>query len=312
MSNLMNSVEQNCDSADAPCSAIEVILSPRVADLGGFSVRRLLPTAKRKMVGPWIFFDEMGPAAFPAGEGIKVLPHPHIGIATVTYLIEGNIMHRDSEGYVQAIRPGEVNMMTAGRGIVHSVRAGPDFRANGGTVYGFQAWLALPKDMEESDPGFQHIGAGEVPTDEGDGVRMSLLAGTLNGRRSPTELFSDTLYADLVLEDGARYKVDSLHIERAMYVAEGSLEIVGQDGFFGKDQLVVFQPDAEIVIKAHGASRLMLLGGEPFPEKRHIFWNFVSSSRERIEQAAQDWKERRFPGILGENEFIPLPDEREF
>jgi redox-sensitive bicupin YhaK (pirin superfamily) len=203
-------------------------------------------------------------------------------------------------------------MMTAGHGIVHSERVGAEFRQNGGSVFGFQTWLAMPKELEETDPGFQHVAASEIPMDQGDGVRMSLLAGTSNGHKSPTKVFAETLYADLSLLDGARYKVDSAHIERAMYVVSGSVEIVGQEGSFGKDQLVVFQPQAEIVIKASEASRLMLLGGEPFPEERHIFWNFVSSSRERIEQAAEDWSERRFPGIVGEDEFMPLPDEIKF
>ena len=292
---------------------LEQVILPSVKDLGGgFEVRRALPSPQRQMVGPFIFLDSFGPVVFRGDENIDVRPHPHIGLSTVTYLIEGNIIHRDSEGYVQTIKPGEVNMMTSGRGIVHSERAGPEFRKTGGTAFGFQTWLALPKELEETEPGFQHIGAEDVPTDEGDGVSMSLLAGTMNGLRSPTKLFSETLYADIIFEDGARYKIDSSHIERAMYVVSGSIEIVGQDGKFGKDQLVVFQPGAEIVMKANGASRLMLLGGEPFPEDRHIFWNFVSSSRERIEQAADDWKQRRFPGVLGESEFIPLPDTIQF
>jgi redox-sensitive bicupin YhaK (pirin superfamily) len=287
---------------------VEQLILPSVRDLGGgFEVRRALPSPQRQMVGPFIFLDSFGPTVFRGDENIDVRPHPHIGLATLTYLIEGNIIHRDSEGYVQPIQPGEVNMMTAGRGIVHSERSGPEFRENGGSAFGFQTWLALPTEMEETDPGFQHIGASEVPTVEGDGIKMSLLAGTLNGSRAPTKIFAETLYADLMFEDGARYKVDCEHIERAMYVVEGTIEITGQDGSFSKDQLVVFKPGAEIIIKACGTSRLMLLGGEPFTQKRHIYWNFVSSSRERIEQAAQDWKERRFPGVPGESEFIPLP-----
>lgn len=292
---------------------LEQVILPSVKDLGGgFEVRRALPSPQRQMVGPFIFLDSFGPAVIRPGDGVDVRPHPHIGLSTVTYLIEGNIVHRDSEGYVQQIAPGEVNMMTSGRGIVHSERTGPEFRETGGTAFGFQTWLALPKELEETDPGFQHIGANEVPKDEGDGVRMSLLAGTMNGLKSPTNVFSETLYADLILEDGARYKLDTAHIERAIYVVNGSVEIMGQEGSFGKDQLVVFQPHAEIIIKAQGPLRIMLLGGEPFPEERHIFWNFVSSSRERIEQAAEDWKERRFPGILGEDEYIPLPGEIKF
>jgi len=203
-------------------------------------------------------------------------------------------------------------MMTAGRGIVHSERSGPEFRKNGGSAFGFQTWLALPKNMEETDAGFQHINAQDIPTDDGEGVSVKLLAGTLNGMRSPTKVFADTLYADMIFQNGATYKIDSKHIERAMYVVSGSVEIVGQDGFFVKDQLFVFRPDSEIVLRATSDARLMLRGGEPFPEKRHIFWNFVSTSRERIKQAAQDWKERRFPGIVGESEFIPVPDKIQF
>lgn len=288
---------------------LEQLILPSVKDLGGgFEVRRALPSPLRQMVGPFIFLDSFGPAVFRGDEGIDVRPHPHIGLSTLTYLIDGDIVHRDSEGYVQAIKPGDVNMMTAGRGIVHSERASPEFRANGGTVYGFQTWLALPTAMEETDPGFQHIEADALPTIQGDGVSMRVLAGSLNGCRAPTKIFAETLYADLTLRDGARCKIDSDHIERAMYVAEGTVQIIGQDGLFGKDQLVVFKPGSEIVLKASGSARLMLLGGEPFAEKRHIYWNFVSSSRERIDQAAQDWKDRRFPGVPGESEFIPLPD----
>jgi len=288
---------------------VERLILPSVKDLGGgFEVRRALPSPMRQMVGPFIFLDSFGPAVFRGGEeSIDVRPHPHIGLSTLTYLIEGDIVHRDSEGYVQPIKPGEVNMMTAGRGIVHSERAGSDFRSNGGTAYGFQSWLALPTDMEETDPGFQHVAAEDLPKMEGDGVTMCLLAGSLNGSRAPTKIFSETLYADLILTQGARYKLDTEHIERAMYVAEGTVEVENQEGNFGKDQLVVFQPGSEIVIKATTNARLMLLGGEPLAERRHIYWNFVSHSKERIEQAKEDWRERRFPGVPGETEFIPLP-----
>ncbi|MDU8913994.1 pirin family protein [Aestuariicoccus sp. MJ-SS9] len=292
---------------------LDQVILPSVKDLGGgFEIRRALPSPQRQMVGPFIFLDAFGPAVFRGDEEIDVRPHPHIGLSTVTYLIEGSVVHRDSEGYSQAIEPGAVNMMTAGRGIVHSERGSAEFRKNGGSIFGFQTWLALPNELEETDPGFQHVAATEIPRDEGDGISMSLLAGALNGHTSPTKVFAETLYADLSLAAGARYKLDTMHIERAIYVVSGSVEIVGQDGSFGKDQLVVFQPHAEIIIKAESASRLMVLGGEPFSEKRYIFWNFVSSSRERIEQAAEDWRERRFPGIVGDDEFIPLPDEIKF
>jgi redox-sensitive bicupin YhaK (pirin superfamily) len=288
---------------------IDQVLLPAVRDLGdGFEVRRALPSAQRRMVGPFIFLDSFGPVAFRSGQGLDTRPHPHIGLATLTYLIEGEIVHRDSEGYVQAIRPGEVNVMTAGRGIVHSERSGDAFRASGGTVFGFQSWMALPTAQEETAPGFQHFGAAELPHSEGEGISLRLIAGTLHGRRAPTRAFSDLFNADVSLIDGARFRIDAEHLERAVYVVSGAIEIAGQTGSFGKDRLVVFKPGAEIVLRASGATRLMLLGGEPLPEKRHIYWNFVSSRRERIEQAARDWRDRRFPGVPGETEFIPLPD----
>lgn len=288
---------------------VEQLLLPAVHDLGdGFEVRRALPSAQRRMVGPFIFLDSFGPVVFRAGEGLDTRPHPHIGLATLTYLIEGEMVHRDSESYVQTIRPGEVNLMTAGRGIVHSERSGDGFRASGGTVFGFQSWLALPLAHEETDPGFQHVDAAELPYMEGEGVTLRLLAGSLHGRRAPTHAFSDMFNADLSLADDARFRIDTEHVERAVYVVSGAIEVAGQTGLFGKDRLIVFRPGAEIVLRASGATRLMLLGGEPLGEKRHIYWNFVSSSRERIEQAARDWRDRRFPGVPGETEFIPLPD----
>ena len=290
-------------------ATIEQVLLPAVRDLGdGFQVRRALPSAQRRMVGPFIFLDSFGPVAFRSGEGLDTRPHPHIGLATLTYLIEGEILHRDSEGYVQPIRPGEVNVMTAGRGIVHSERSSEGFRAGGGTVFGFQSWMALPAAHEETDPGFQHLGAAELPVIEGEGISLRLIAGTMHGHRAGTRAFSDLFNADVSLTDGARLRIDAEHVERAVYVVSGAIEIAGQTGSFGKDRLVVFKPGAEIVLSASGATRLMLLGGEPLPEKRHIYWNFVSSRPERIEQAASDWRDRRFPGVPGETEFIPLPD----
>jgi len=287
---------------------VEQIILPAIRDLGDFAVRRALPSAQRRMVGPFVFLDSFGPVVFRSGDGVDTRPHPHIGLATLTYLLEGSLVHRDSEGYVQEIQPGEVNLMTAGRGIVHSERTGPEARATGGTMFGFQTWLALPLDLEESDPGFQHVEAAALPHDEGDGISLSLLAGTLHGRRAPTRIFSDTLYADLALTDGARFQIEAGHIERAIYVVDGAIEVVGQTGSFSKDQLVVLKPGVEVVVKAIGGARMILLGGEPLEGKRHIYWNFVSSSNERIDQAAEDWRNRRFPGVPGETEFIPLPD----
>jgi redox-sensitive bicupin YhaK (pirin superfamily) len=292
---------------------VEQVLLPNVRDLGdGFQVRRALPSAQRRMVGPFIFLDSFGPVTFRAGEGLDSRPHPHIGLSTLTYLIDGEIVHRDSEGYAQTISPGEVNLMTAGRGIVHSERSGDLVRASGGTVFGFQSWVALPLRYEETQPGFQHLAAADVPQTEGEGATLRLIAGSLHGLRSPTRTFSDLFNADVALKDGVRFAIGPEHIERAAYVVSGAIEIAGQTGRFGQDQLIVFKPGAEIVLHASGATRLMVLGGEPLGEKRHIYWNFVSSNQERIAQAARDWRDRRFPGVPGETEFTPLPDARFF
>lgn len=287
---------------------IEQIILPATRDLGGFSVKRALPSPLRRTVGPFIFLDSFGPVTFRPGAGIDSRPHPHIGLATISYLIDGEIIHRDSENYVQKIKPGEVNVMTAGRGIVHSERSSDTLRQAGGRLFGFQSWVALPTTHEETDPGFQHLGAQELPRIEGEGIDMRLIAGSLHGRRAPTRTFSDMFNADVALVPGARFRIDGEHIERAVFVISGTIEVAGQDGRFTEDQLIVFKPGSEIVLKAIGPARLMVLGGEPLAEKRHIFWNFVSSRRERIEQAALDWRDRVFPGVPGETEFTPLPD----
>ena len=288
---------------------VESVILPPVRDLGdGFTVRRALPSAHRRMVGPFIFFDQMGPVAFTGGNGLDVRPHPHIGLATVTYLLEGEILHRDSLGSVQAIRPGEVNWMTAGRGIVHSERTSPEVRASGGSLYGLQTWVALPKAAEEVEPGFAHHKAGEIPVAEDAGTKITVVAGTSDGLVSPVKTFSDMVYADIVMAAGARYQVKAEHVERAVYVVSGDVEAIGQAGGFAAGELVVFKPGAEVVLRAKDAARLMLLGGEPLAEQRHIFWNFVSSSPERIEQAKADWKAQRFDRVPAENEFIPLPE----
>ena len=287
---------------------IEQVVLPATRDLGGFSVKRALPSPLRRTVGPFIFLDSFGPVTFAAGVGIDSRPHPHIGLATISYLIEGEIVHRDSENYVQTIRPGEVNVMTAGRGIVHSERSSNTLRAAGGRLFGVQSWVALPTAHEETEPGFQHLAREELPNVEGEGINMRLIAGSLHGRRAPTKTFSDMFNADVALVPGARFRIDGEHIERAVFVISGTVEVIGQDERFAQDQLIVFKPGSEIVLKAIGAARVMVLGGEPLNEKRHIFWNFVSSRRDRIEQAAFDWQNRMFPGVLGETEFTPLPD----
>jgi redox-sensitive bicupin YhaK (pirin superfamily) len=287
---------------------VDTVILPPVRDLGdGFTVRRALPSAHRRMVGPFIFLDQMGPAAFHGGEGLDVRPHPHIGLATVTYLLEGEILHRDSLGSVQAIRPGEVNWMTAGSGIVHSERTSPEVRTSGGSLYGLQTWVALPASAEETDPSFFHYKADQIPVVEDAGVRLTLVAGTSDGLVSPVKTFSDMVYADIVMADGARYQLKAEHVERAVYVVSGAVEVAGQTGGFAAGELIVFKPGAEMVLTARGATRLMLLGGEPLPEQRHIFWNFVSSRPERIEQAKDDWRAQRFAAVPEEHEFIPLP-----
>lgn len=288
--------------------AVDMIILPPVRDLGdGFTVRRALPSAHRRMVGPFIFFDQMGPVTLSAGDGLDVRPHPHIGLATVTYLLEGEILHRDSLGSVQAIRPGAINWMTAGRGIVHSERSADDVRASGGPLFGLQTWVALPRAHEETAPEFFHHPADTIPEDEGDGVTIRVVAGTCDGLTSPVRTYSDMLYADVALIDGARYRITAEHIERAVYVITGAVQVEGQQGGFDAGELVILKPDAEIVLRAIGPARIMLVGGEPLTEARNIYWNFVSSSKDRIEQAKEDWIGQRFDRVPGETEFIPLP-----
>lgn len=285
---------------------IETVIVPRTRDLGGFEVRRALPSMRRRMVGPFVFFDQMGPATFRAGQGLDVRPHPHIGLATVTYLFEGEILHRDSLGTVQAIRPGAVNWMTAGRGIVHSERTPPGARAGGGSLFGIQLWVALPRAHEEAAPEFVHTPAAEIPVLEGDGVRLRVVAGTLLGARSPVRVFSQTLYADAILEPGARLEVPAEEEERAAYVAEGAVEERGAT--FGAGRLLVLRRERQVVLRAASRARVLVLGGEPMDGPRHVWWNFVSSSRERIEEAAADWAAGRFGAVPGETESIPLPE----
>ena len=288
---------------------IEEIILPNVRDLGGFKVRRALPSAQRRMVGPFIFFDQMGPVMFGAGEAEDVRPHPHIGLSTLTYLFDGEMIHRDSAGHKETIRAGEVNWMTAGNGIVHSERFPEAVHAAGGNLFGTQIWVALPKASEEIAPLFSHHDKAVLPVFSDTGMRMTLVAGEGFGVRSPVPVYSDLMYADVHLEAGTRFKVPPDHVERAAYVIHGGVGIEGQDGVFPPNQLVIFRPGAEVILAATEPTRLVLIGGEPFPEKRHIYWNFVSSSRERIEAAKADWRAGRFPGIAGETEFIPLPPD---
>ncbi len=287
------------------CDALELVVVPRASDIGGFEVRRALPQAKRRMVGPFIFFDQMGPAQFAAGQGMDVRPHPHIGLATVTYLFEGRVMHRDSEGNALEIAPGELNLMTAGRGIAHSERTPESARRAGETVFGIQSWVALPADQEEIAPSFQHFGAGMLPVIADGGIRARVIAGTLFGRTSPVGRLSDWFYAEVALDEGATAPLDADHEERAIYVADGAIEITGE--VFEAPRLLVFRPGDRITVRATLPARLMLLGGAAMDGPRHIWWNFVSSRKERIEQAKEDWRSGRFKPVPGETEFIPLP-----
>jgi redox-sensitive bicupin YhaK (pirin superfamily) len=289
------------------CDALETVIVPRVRDLGGFNVRRALPSAQRQMVGPFIFWDQMGPAELVVGEGIDVRPHPHIGLATVTYLFDGKIMHRDSLGSAQAITPGDVNWMTAGKGIVHSERTTAEWKGEPGRkMFGIQSWVALPKAAEEVEPDFFHHRAETLPLIEAEGKRVRIIAGSLFGKTAPVRTFSEMFYADAELAPGAKMPLPAGHEERGIYIAEGTIDIAGDT--FESGRLLVFRPGDEITVTALAPSRLLLLGGEPMDGPRHIWWNFVSSSRERIEQAKENWTQKRFDIVPGdERDFIPLP-----
>lgn len=286
------------------------ILEPRSRDLGDFTVRRLLPSAGLQAVGPFIFFDHMGPADFGPGQGVNVRPHPHIGLATVTYLFEGAFMHRDSLGTEQLIEPGDVNWMVAGRGIVHSERTPASARDAAGRAraHGIQTWVALPRAEEEREPSFAHHSAASLPRIELPGVTLTVIAGSAYGRLSPVAVFSPTLYVDARLAAGAAFEVESGHDERACYVSQGSVDVGGRR--CGVGTMVVLDPAAgAVTVRADGPARLMLAGGAALDGPRYVDWNFVSSSRERIAAAKRDWRERRFAAVPGDDERIPLPDE---
>lgn len=295
---------------DAPaCDAIEQMIIPSSRDIGGFSVKRALPTARRRMVGPFIFFDRMGPAILRGGEAMDVRPHPHIGLSTVTYLFDGAIRHRDSLGTEMVIKPGDVNLMTAGRGIVHSERSPEEMRGGEMPMSGLQTWLALPDHLEEIDPAFSHIATSELPEIRDAGIRARVVMGGFGGLISPVPQHTGTLYVDLALAPSTVAPFDAEWEERALYLLEGEIEIAGDR--FGPNQLLVFRPGDAITITAGPAgARMMLFGGDSIPTKRHIWWNFVSSSKERIEQAKAEWRSGRFDIVPGDaEEFIPLPEQ---
>src|SRR6185312_12869521 len=280
------------------CEAIAHVVVPRTVDLGdGFSVRRALPSARSRMVGPFIFFDHFGPAEFRAGHGLDVRPHPHIGLATVSYLFDGEIMHRDSLGTAVAIRPGEVNWMTAGRGIVHSERTGAEKRAAGSPIHGLQMWVALPAAKEEMEAGFAHHEVAEFPVVRENGKTVRVVVGSLYGASSPVPVVHETMFADVRLNAGSTLPLDADHEERAVYIVEGTLDIAGDK--FDAGRLLVFKPGDRLAVTAATDAHFVILGGAPMDGPRHIWWNFVSSRKERIEQAKADWKAGHFNKVPG-------------
>ncbi|MGQ5523751.1 pirin family protein [Chitinimonas sp. PSY-7] len=287
-------------------SSIQHLLKPHERDLGGFSVRRLLPCLPKQSVGPFIFFDHMGPADFAAGTGIDVRPHPHIGLATVTYLYEGEILHRDSLGNEQIIRPGDVNWMTAGHGVVHSERTPPRPRQTGQQVHGIQTWFALPLAYEDAEPGFWHHPASSLPLIEQPDLTLRVILGRAYGHISPVHTYVDTLYVAGELERNARFDIPADHAERGVYIARGAVEIDGERVEAG--QLAILKPGQAVWVEAMEDTRLLVLGGDPLDGPRYIWWNFVASTTEKIEAAKVRWKEERFPAVPGEVERIPLPE----
>lgn len=287
-------------------SAIQKRINPKPADLGEFSVKRALPATSQKMVGPFIFFDHFGPTEFEPGKGIAVRPHPHIGISTVTYLFEGEIIHRDSLGYEQPIQPGAVNWMTAGKGIVHSERTRPSVVETGSKMHGIQAWVALPVEDEECEPDFMHYPKEGLPESDSNGVWMRLICGAAFEMESEVKSHSPIFYVEIKTDVGATVVLPDQYTERALYLVSGALRIEGE--IIKEGEFIVFRAGAIPTIESLETSRFMLLGGEPLEGDRAVWWNFVSSRKDRIEQAKLDWKQNRFEAVPGESEFIPLPE----
>ena len=289
------------------CDALKQVIVPRTSDLGdGFTVRRALPSVQSRMVGPFVFFDHFGPTEFRSGNGLDVRPHPHIGLATVTYLFDGEIMHRDSLGTAIPIRPGAINWMTAGSGIVHSERTGTERRAKGDTLHGLQMWVALPAASEEMDAAFAHHATEEFPEVRDNGKTVRVVLGSLYGKKSPVRTTSETIFADAVLKAGTTLPLDASHEERAVYVIEGEIDVAGDK--FGPQRLLVFKAGDAITIRAATDTHFVIAGGAPMDGPRHIWWNFVSSRKDRIEQAKADWTAGHFGKVPGDEiEFIPLP-----
>jgi redox-sensitive bicupin YhaK (pirin superfamily) len=290
------------------CNALDLVIVPRVRDLGdGFNVRRALPHGRRQMVGPFIFFDHFGPVQFIAGHGMDVRPHPHIGLATVTYLFDGSILHRDSEGNIQEIVPGAMNLMTAGRGIAHSERTPEVQRTTGQQMLGLQSWIALPAGKEEIDPSFQHFDAATLPVVEDKGLKARIIAGSAFGATAAVTMASEWFYVEVTAEAGVAVPLDTTYEERAIYLVDGEVDIAGDK--FAAPQMLIFRPGDRITVKPVTKTRMMFLGGTAMEGPRHIWWNFVSSRKERIEAAKEDWKTGRFGPVPDETEFIPLPEK---
>lgn len=305
-------IEPGCPD-EVGIDAIETLIIPRARDLGGFEVRRALPAPKRQMVGPFIFFDQAGPAELLTGQGIDVRPHPHIGLGTVTYLYRGDFHHRDSTGADQIIRPGALNWMVAGRGVSHSERTSATARTGPNSLFGIQTWLALPEKNEDMAPTFNHYGEEMLPVIEDHGVSVRLILGNAYGKTAPATMFSETFYADVTLEARARLPMPDNHEDRGIYIVEGSISIAGQE--FEAPQMMVFRPGDRITVAAgQKGARLMILGGATLSGPRYIWWNFVASSRERIEEAKAEWQAQKWGEGLFDlpiddrDEHIPLPE----
>lgn len=303
MSDLLNQ-EGTCDCLSSTCAAVKFTLEPVEKDLGSFSVRRLLPASKVKAVGPFVFFDHLGPAWFPAGQGIDVRPHPHIGLATITYLFEGEILHRDSLGCIQPIRPNEINWMTAGRGIAHSERTPPEVRAKGHTVHALQLWVALPEEDEETDPAFFHYDGTDLPEVHDADKTIRVMVGEAYGVASAVKTWSKTLYVEVNLKAGATLRLPDNLKEKAVYLVDGLVNV--RDAEIAVHTMVIFDETNGIEINAKADSKLVIIGGEPLG-KRTVWWNLVASRKELIEKAKEDWQTGRFPKVPEETEFIPLP-----
>lgn len=301
----LQDIDPEC-SNDTGCEPVEQIIVPRSGDIGNFEVHRALPSRERRTVGPFIFWDQVGPGEFLTNQGVDVRPHPHIGLSTVTYLFSGTLDHKDSLGYAQRIVPGDVNIMTAGSGITHSERTGQDIRQKPSELFGIQSWLALPLKNEEDDADFKHIDQSQLPRIEETGFKARIIMGEYAGKTSPVVTHADTLYVDITLNEGQKIEIPNTTEERALYPLNGKIEVGGTP--YDAMQLLILRPGDLVTVKALQDVRIMLMGGEALDGPRHIWWNFVSSRKDRIEQAKEDWQMGRFPDVADDEEFIPLPD----